>query len=439
MGCLARAKNGMFSFRENKILLHSAYNPKEEAERYIASLDIPSSATDLVLLSPGLGYMIPVLRGRHPDKKIIALYCGCGIKDARDKLSAEDDYYKTLNADAEFYGCGEESSVDLVKFLESETTEDSELKIIEWRPSLAAYGESYCLLLKAVLQYINGLEAGKRTETYFAQRWKKNTEHNLKIKNTVSFLDKPCGRRPIIVLGAGTSLNAGLGLLKNIYLELNPYIIACSSSLYFLLEHNIIPQLVVLTDGGYWAAPHFFPFHRAQYHWVQKKTNFEPPVFCAALNAYIPTFLYNEKFFFFSHNANVEYGASSGGAKKKFPYLMQRGTVAATAMDIACVLSSGKPIFVCGIDLGCDDVKTHAKPHVSDCVLFEKASRFSPFYNKAFVNMVETNEGKTLDIYKNWFRSHEYSFSSPVYALSKSSPASMAAPLKNISEAAELA
>ena len=51
--------------------LHSRYNPQLEAQRYLDALKIDKDINCFILIEPGMGYMIPVLRKNRPDCKIL--------------------------------------------------------------------------------------------------------------------------------------------------------------------------------------------------------------------------------------------------------------------------------------------------------------------------------------------------------------------------------
>jgi len=58
--------------------LHSKYNPQLEARRYIDALKTDNDINCFILVEPGMGYMVQVLREKRPDGKIIVLHADAG-------------------------------------------------------------------------------------------------------------------------------------------------------------------------------------------------------------------------------------------------------------------------------------------------------------------------------------------------------------------------
>jgi hypothetical protein len=95
--------------------------------------------------------------------------------------------------------------------------------------------------------------------------------------------------------------------------------------------------------------------------------------------------------------------------------LPQRGTVTATAIDVALWLSDA-PVFVLGMDLSHRDLQTHVRPYALDWYVEQRASRFSPQYSIVFERSRKIITGGNLDVYERWFRQHRDVMQNRVYS-----------------------
>ena len=111
--------------------LHSRYNPRAEADRYINSLSLNDrirygKIRFFILIEPGLGYIIAPLKKTAPNAKIISLHAGKLPMDKSAVLLAE----KPASPDSEWYP---EMGISIQEFLEKEIpdSEAAEIKMLE--------------------------------------------------------------------------------------------------------------------------------------------------------------------------------------------------------------------------------------------------------------------------------------------------------------------
>jgi hypothetical protein len=83
--------------------------------------------------------------------------------------------------------------------------------------------------------------------------------------------------------------------------------------------------------------------------------------------------------------------------------LPARGTVSATALDLALGITNGK-VYVCGMDFAMRDIQTHARPYVFDTMIYEKSRRVSPWYTRRFERALGIRDGGSLNVYAHWFK-----------------------------------
>ncbi|MDR1375140.1 MAG: DUF115 domain-containing protein, partial [Treponema sp.] len=350
---LTTAANGMPTVLAGKRALHSRYNPGEEAERYIASLGMGSEVKYCILLEPGLGYLIPPLRRKCPAAKILILHVSSFFSKLPAAAEAE-------NADPPEGGgtavWSPGSGRSLSSFLE-ETIPDTAaaaIRLIEWRPALDIYGGEYLKRLRETVEYIKRADANRRTVLNFGRRWFRNALRNAEIlRRAVVFTP---GTLPCIVTGAGPGLEeaapailqsrrgtgripyggrkAGSGPQKP-----GCFILAAASSAPALVARGLKPDLVISTDGGGWALLHLYETLRPG----------GSTVLAAGLTAALPSQCAALPVLVIS-DGSLWQSRLLHGLGVPFINLSQRGTVTASALDLAMVFTEGG-VFIAGTDL----------------------------------------------------------------------------------------
>ncbi|GHU15703.1 hypothetical protein FACS1894163_03430 [Spirochaetia bacterium] len=386
--------------------LHSRYNPRLEAEKYINALNL-RDAEYFILIEPGLGYMIPLLREKYPAARIIALH----VEDQSRTAEAGEILPDTGGA----AGWSPESGIDLEDFL-ADTVGDrsaSAIRIVEWRPALVHYGEPYLKLLSAVADFIKRSDANFRTVKGFGRRWFRNFLKNLKLLGNFPLYERFNG--PIVITGAGPGLEESIPLIAEMKSRMSVFILAASSSAMALLSQGIIPDLVLGTDGGPWALLHLYECLRGSAGKAAETGAARHPAIAAALSAAIPSQCAEAPLLGLSDNSFWQRLILQGLNIPHIP-LPQRGTVSASAIDLALALGSGN-IFIAGMDLAVRDIRTHVRPYSFDRLLREKASRLNPVYSQAYVRSAGISGGKSHEIYAAWFSSRIKTYPGRIYTL----------------------
>jgi len=343
-----------------------------------------------------MGYLIPVLREKFKDSKIIALHADSSFRE-------QCGYTEKVSA----LHCAQDSNVQ--DFLEKEIpdTDTSRIRIIEWRPSLNYYREAYVKLLSQAVEFIKRADAGKRTVSAFGRRWVKNFFRNLGIIEQ-TLLCKTADI-PVIITGSGPGLEKALPAIRETREQ--TLLIASSSSTMALANGGITPDIVIAADGGAWALRHFYPYFRTG------GSSALAANLCAALPsqcALMPVLIINDGSFWQSIALH----------ELSLPSVMisQKGTVTAAAVELALQLSGGN-IYLAGMDLSARDIRTHARPYSFDHLFFEKACRFTPVYSQGFTRSRLLKEGGSLDIYTAWFKNALLSWPKRIFSLTDSSAA----------------
>jgi hypothetical protein len=89
----------------------------------------------------------------------------------------------------------------------------------------------------------------------------------------------------------------------------------------------------------------------------------------------------------------------------KLPFVVfpQRGTVSASALDLAFFMTSG-PVYISGLDLAHNDLITHCRPYAFDRLGEESATRLAPLYSQAFLREGMIKARGAHSIYASWFK-----------------------------------
>jgi hypothetical protein len=101
--------------------------------------------------------------------------------------------------------------------------------------------------------------------------------------------------------------------------------------------------------------------------------------------------------------------------------LPQRGTVSASALDLAFCLTRGE-IFVTGVDLALDGIRSHARPYGFDWLCEEKERRLNPFYSQTFKRAAGLIAGGSHEIYASWFGRQIELWPRRLFSLGKNNP-----------------
>ena len=358
--------------REKINSLHSRYNPWLEAERYVASLHLNENARFIVLIEPGHGYIASPLKKKVPGAKIIALHAE-KHEDARHE-----------HVDTEWFP---ETGISIQGFLEKEIpdTEAAEIQLLEWRPALTVYGDAYLNLVEETVNFIKRADANARTARTFGHRWFRNLGFLDKV-----FLPAPISRS-LLVTGAGPGLEVAIPIIRKERDRL--FVLAASSSVAALEAEDLPPDMVISTDGSPWAKYHLYGL-------VRDSGNRMYPL-ASALTAALPSQVKNSPVLPIS-DGSLWQTLILGGLGIPYSNLPQRGTVSATALDLAFVLTKGE-VFLAGMDLGNRDIRSHARPYSFDGFIEEKADRFAPVYSQTFRRSSMLKAGGSYGIYASWF------------------------------------
>lgn len=382
------SKKGKLTARCDGIMVHSTIDPEKEAEKYLLSKkELAEKTVSLViLLFPGLNYLHNSVKKIFPKSKIITIH-----------LSAE--FFKHSVAE---YGnepvWHPECCTDIITFLNNHTYEiDAQsFIIISWEPALKAFPQQAKKISSAVERIFTQYNLNITTTSGFGKKQIKNAFRNImQLENIICFSkstnNKLC--KPILITGSGPTLEKCVDfMIKNRRLF---FLIALSSSIEFLKEKGIIPDIVITTDPGFYASLHLKPFSRCNV------TLAFPLTANIGSKNKQPAFIFNQGTFienFFSQLI-------------PFFHLNPNGTVAGSAVNLSSAITKNIVLLV-GIDFSTEDIKTHCSPHSFDSLFLKKNKRLIPlpdyFYKRAVNDYPQVIEKKyrvsnQLSVYSDWF------------------------------------
>jgi hypothetical protein len=402
---LAAAGTGLPTVFVGEKSLHSRYDPAGEAEKYVKTLNLGEKIRFFILIEPGLGYTVSALRRLFPRAKFIALH----VSDFFVRFPGE----AARNVSAWSPGSG----LSLGEFLEREIPDTGidAVRILEWRPALAVYGTAYKNLLEGAVTFIRRMDANARTVRGFGRRWFRNFFKNLGVLRVFFSVSPDSG--PWIITGAGPGLETVLPVIADMRQE-GATVLAAASSVTALAEGGILPDMVISTDGGGWARFHLWEAIR--------RTAGRPLYLAASLTAALPCQCGGFPVLPLSDGSLWQEAAlkTLGIPRMVFP---QRGTVTASALDLALRCTSGG-IFLAGMDLSNEDIKTHARPYAFDRFREEGATRLTPRYSHAFVRAGQISASGSHRVYAEWFGGQLAAYPSRVRSLGKNNPVFNALP-----------
>jgi hypothetical protein len=391
-----KSRNGTLSAISGGIYLNSKYDPLGEARKIVREQLENLRPRIVLILGETLGYLAKSVGDHVPGCRCIQIYYDSNLYN--------ESSFRTA------YAWHPECASSLNAFLKKTISELDlgNLSILEWAPSAKAYPETAQRAL-IDLRHIVGIYNGNvNTTALFGKRWLRNTVHNYLAVDRVSN-GKPKADL-VVIAAAGPTLEESMEtILTN---RSAFYLIALPSSVSALLKRDLLPDLLVITDPGYYSGVHLMPVTKnpikiaMPYTSVRDAGRYASEIVLLNQGSYLENILLK---------------------RSAMPHLQvdSHGTVAGTALLIGRLI--GTSIVFAGLDLTAKDIQTHARPHAFD-PLFENASmRTSPSqtarYFRGFENQLLRNQAKNigaLETYAGWFNAASALMDLPIYRLNPS-------------------
>jgi len=373
--------------------LVSRYDPRREALRFVQDRLTHPAPRIVVVLGEVLGYLTEAVRTLHPDAAIVAVY-----------YSPETVGHSVAAADASWHP---DLALPLEGFLERNLPEEclEAVEALEWAPANRAFptpAEQARTQLRTVMQR---LSAGAITVAYFAARWFRNAVVNYLCLNTFARLEVE-EEAAIVIAASGPSLNDYLPALVTMREQILLW--ALPSAVLPLRSAGIVPDMVVATDGGVYAAEHLealrgravpiaMPLTAGRGVWRA-----DSPVVPLCQGGIVET----------------AFSELIGTPSLAVP---PNGTVAGSALELALRFKPRSVTYV-GLDLCSDDIRLHARPHAYEHYYLRAESRFSPYLSFQFAAAeplermsAGARRSRALETYAAWFSERLSRCATPVY------------------------
>lgn len=384
----SEAKNGEKTCALNGKHFHSAYNPSREAEQYVLRLEIPFNPAAIIIIEPAFSYCARFLRNRFPEAALCAIRL-CADFSEYDHLWDYSFYTDTTPALSEqlFSALGEENLCSALFFA--------------WPPAEQIFLEK----TKSAWQEIKSAVLKSRdvlaTRSFFAKRWLKNTVRFCYHIRHTAIIKK--GDADIVIAASGPSLTSSLPKIKEHRNEI--FLIAVSSALLPLLHAKIQPDVVISTDGGWWAKKHLSaPGYDVSALVFACAAEGAVHAELAAQNTIVPLYYDDgiEKEFFTVCKINAMSAT-------------RNGTVSGTAAEFALALTSGN-VYFCGLDLSPAKGFQHTQPNALELLNEAKDFRLNPKSTRMAAS--ECASQGSLEIYRNWFAAQSERLGKRLFRLS---------------------
>ncbi len=342
------AKNGEPTVRFRGTLLHSSYNPSREALRFAEQAE---QARCYLILGGGLGHLATAVAKKRPGALI------CTLHPSRELAKAA--------AETPGIHGSPESRSDLSALLNAAFRREGAygFEVLSWEPAAKAAPEWFKQQESGILALAREWHDSLITTGYFGFRWLRNSVRNLAAQpaDPKSFV-LTRGLQPVLV-APGPTLDDALPWIRRERSKL--FLLSVSSAWSILKKHGVEPDLLLHTDGSYWATLH-----------LRGAEDRPPPPLAASIRAALPGALGTQAGLFLTDPSSaVDRSLSSAITRPSLP-LRGHGTVSGSALGLIAALMEDPPLLL-GLDLAVKGLRSHARGHAFESLIHEKTSRLT--------------------------------------------------------------
>jgi len=357
--------------------INSKYNPQKEAEIYVDTLDMKNDSI-IVMLGNGFGYVAnEIMKNMSNANKLIIfetninIFNKCAVNFTKTEKvifhlwENESSAKAILEKHITFFDVGKVIVITLPAYLDI------------WHEELTRYS-------KCIQEFVQERHALSNTFTESSGYWESNMFNNSDcVSNSyrISKFSDKFKSKPIIVVGAGPSLDKNIQLLKKI--KDKAVIISGYTALRALYNNDIRPHFVVVVDSKQ-------PIYQYCYNDI-------PVIYTPLISNQFLSHHVSEKIVFVGESEAVSRQIFKDSFTEN-DIVEVGGTVALPAVDIA-VKMGGNPVILIGQDLAFYDENTHAKgTYYDDSIAdYERNKQFCHNAKK----MIKGRKFEIDDIYGN--------------------------------------
>lgn len=231
-------------------------------------------------------------------------------------------------------------------------------------PDLPLYQEFFIMLQLRIKNFWNN----RMTSIHLGRLWLRNFLRNIPRYAESVPLQQLKQEKPVLLCGAGESLEF---VSENIHKERDHFfVLAVDTALPTLCRSGIIPDAVLVLEAQYWNILDFYQTINREIPVIADLTAYPPSLDC--LTGPLSFFMTR-----FSDLKILDRFESMGVAPVQFPPL---GSVGVTGLAIARFLSSGKPVWIAGLDFAYRRGKIHARGTYSHDLQLINQDRLHPEY-----------------------------------------------------------
>lgn len=367
---LIQTRQGVSVLYKDKYL-YSKYDPSKSILNIISGISIPEYSI-ILIFSPVLWYGLKELLSKLPDNSTAAVFeydenlFDFALKNIPEELKpAFNSKIKIFNRS---------NIADYYSFIQNNHYRKT-LKI-EFSAGASFCKNEYDEISLLTQRVIDQFWKNRLTLIKFGRLYSKNIFKNLSLLSQSVPLASLYQKvdRPIIVLGAGESLDSTIPLLKK---KSKSFFIICVDAAFSpLLDNGITPDAVIAVEGQQ----------------VIEKAYIGRPSDSGVLlimdlvsRNHIPYITNGNTSFFISEYANMNFFNSLAKKELLPPVMPPLGSVGLVAMEIALRLRSSCdiPVYFSGLDFSYTAGITHAKGTPSHKYLLSTNSRLKSVYNLA--------------------------------------------------------
>ena len=398
------SKEGSKTFSADGMFYHSSYSPSKEAQRFAQSAQFPYNPKLIFLLEPGLNYGLDFFKQRFAQCKIVCVR----FFDYTFEDQASWDYLLKYHKNII-------SPQSLINNFGEETLLSSSLLI--WKPAESLFAkeiEEFICIYKTCLENCKTLLV---TRQFFEKKWLINScnfvlnaQNLLMLKGSLSL--------PLVITASGPSLEGAIKTIKEN--RKNIFLLCLSSALSVLIKNDIKPDLILTTDGGYWAGEHL----------KYLKKNKDIPLALPAESFVPKDILKKNKLLLLSYKDSSSFISNEilDQADLTSFQAQRNPTVSGTAFYFAKSLTENK-IFFCGLDLAAKQGFQHSQPNelernnslLDTRIKTKEARQSSSRFNSS-----------SLQIYRDWFISLDKNETSGVFRVIEKNSQDSLGNIKNI-------
>ncbi len=376
------ARNTSLTCSCNGLFLHSRFDPQKEAERFVSGIAVDYIPNVIVITGPGISYTVPFFRQRWPDARCIAIQ----YSSAFSRYDSDFD---------QVFPCTPETdALTLSESLFGLLGEDTAFStlFVSWTPSEKIWPDESTVAWQAIKAYMNKSRDVTGTRNYFNRRWLKNTVRFFSLVRH-SATTVPVSK-PVIVCASGPTLEPVLPLLQEH--RDRYFLLALSSAVSPLAFHNLIPDAVLSTDGGWWATRHLSP--------LLTDSRLQTVPLWVTSEAAVPSeLLQHHPVQYISYGDPLETWLLSAVEDRTQTIQplrgIRNGTVSGTALSLALALTD-RQVFFCGLDLQSRNGYQHIQPNCLEARDSMKDYRLAPEEHRS---TPRTFSNGSLAVYRNWF------------------------------------